>query len=57
MQNVLFKECGEVLDLSWCSVRGAGYLEAPQMQGSHLRHPLMEGQARTRHGQDQDTAA
>lgn len=27
------------------------------MQGPNLRHPLMEGQARTRHGQDQDTAA
>lgn len=57
MQNILFKERREVLDLSWCSVRSAGYFEAPQMQGSDLRHPLMEGQARTRHGQDQDTAA
>lgn len=57
MQNVLFKERGEVLDLSWCSVWSAGYLEAPQMQGPDLRHPLVEGQARARHGQDQDTAA
>jgi len=45
VQNILFKERGEVFDFSWCSVRGAGYLEAPQMQGSDLRHPLMEGQA------------
>lgn len=27
------------------------------MQGPDLRHPLVEGQARTRHGQDQDTTA
>lgn len=37
-------------------MRGAGYSEAPQMQGPDLRHPLVEGQVRTRHGQDQDTA-
>lgn len=55
--SLVFKERGEVLDLPRRGVRGAGYPEAPPMQGPDLRHPLVEGQARARHGQDQDTAA
>lgn len=54
---VLFKERGQVLDLPWSSLRSAGYPQASQMQGPDLRHALVEGQARTRHGQDQDTTA
>jgi len=46
----LFKERGEISDIPWRGVRGAGYPEASPMQGSNLRYSLMEGQARARHG-------
>jgi len=51
MRNTsLFKERGEISDVPWRGVRGAGYLEASPMQGSNLRHSFVEGQTRARHG-------
>lgn len=53
--RIYFEEYGKVVDVPWRGVRGAGYPEVPQMQGSDMRHAFVEGEARIGHGQDQDT--